>query len=754
MTAPSDDEFANFLEFGMPFADLGTGQQRQQSLPPRSLPPSSMPPSSSAAAGQDQLVRMDTDPSSSSTSSFEFHSGSNQDAVSQGTTAAYTTAAAMTPGFYAQEQPPQFKPPPPRQQPQDLSHAPNAHYPIPNGQTVIPPTPNSIELHGGAARYPQRVDEHHDMYSRMNDEQVGSKILLSPNRSREHKLMHDSLCATQAYYTPLISPAMTPLETQFRLPEFTIPGEYFTPLTSPALEAQNAHANNAYPYPQGGQVSEMGFTQSPVDSALPGSSTPSSPGLIRKHRRGPSTTNRFSSRAKKQQSPSVRPQARKSLLNVNSDEVFNGLSQENHHPPGSKPQANGVVSGLRFGSNESSQDSVSPEPLSEPLMPPPAIPHRSPSIAPQQAAQSSSNEPATPAMLMRIQRSQQQGHNSTGQFTGQAKLVPDTVSRDDVMTDIILPEAAAAPAATQSAGPRPKMTRIDTAVPTAVPTPAASTNTTPALEPKSAPVVNRNQPPSIAPSPRSLAMPSPSGPVAKKSDTPKLGPSSKKRPSLSSAQPSPQLRPKISPNIQPLVPRGEGTIFPPNLSVGLLHQLTKLVSTGVSNETSALYLASKSNYQHILDGTLLPGVSYPETLAENLSSKRTNHKLAEQGRRNRINHALKEIETLIPVEFAEMRTAKEAAACNVKPSEKEKEKAGNQAISKASTVEMAIDYIKALQQELRTTKTKLVDAESRLDGVSGQEVGKDGQTQPSELNKESGSTEDGTADVTTQSNAS
>ena len=361
---------------------------------------------------------------------------------------------------------------------------------------------------------------------------------------------------------------MTPLETQFRLPEYTIPGEYFTPLTSPALESQNANTNSAYAFPQGGQIPEMGFTQSPVDSALPGSSTPSSPGLVRKHRRGPSTTtttttNRFSARAKKQQSPSVRPQARKkSLLGVNSDEVFNGLNQENHQQAGSKPPANGAVSGLRLGSNESSQDSVSPEPLSEPLMPPPAIPHKSPSIAPQQASQSSSNEPATPAMLMRIQRSQQQNHDSAGQFTGQAKLVPGTESRDDVMTDIFLPEAAATPSATQSAGPRPKMARIDTAVHAGVPTPAASTNATPALEPKSAPVVNRNQPPSVASSPRSFAMPSPSGPIAKKSDTPKLGPSNKKRPSLGSAQPSPQLRPKISPSIQPLAPRSEGTLFP------------------------------------------------------------------------------------------------------------------------------------------------------------------------------------------------
>lgn len=115
-----------------------------------------------------------------------------------------------------------------------------------------------------------------------------------------------------------------------------------------------------------------------------------------------------------------------------------------------------------------------------------------------------------------------------------------------------------------------------------------------------------------------------------------------------------------------------------------------------------------------MDGTLLPGVSYPEALAENLSSKRTNHKLAEQGRRNRINNALKEIEALIPAEFVNMKNAKDATPCSLKGSEKEKEKPSNQQISKASTVEMAIDYIKALKKELEETKGKLEAAEARL----------------------------------------
>jgi len=128
----------------------------------------------------------------------------------------------------------------------------------------------------------------------------------------------------------------------------------------------------------------------------------------------------------------------------------------------------------------------------------------------------------------------------------------------------------------------------------------------------------------------------------------------------------------------------------------------------------ALYLASKSNYQHILDGTLPSGVSYPETLAENLSSKRTNHKLAEQGRRNRINNALKEIEALIPADFVQARQTKEAALTGVKPGDKEKDKSSNQAVSKATAVEMAIDYIKALKKSLDETTARLAATEAKL----------------------------------------
>lgn len=133
----------------------------------------------------------------------------------------------------------------------------------------------------------------------------------------------------------------------------------------------------------------------------------------------------------------------------------------------------------------------------------------------------------------------------------------------------------------------------------------------------------------------------------------------------------------------------------------------------ISAETSALYLASKSNYQNIIDGTHLPGVSYPENLAENLSSKRTSHKIAEQGRRNRINLALKEIEGLLPAHITAAAARKEKNSAKEDNGDSDKPSAAAGA-SKASTVEMAITYIRSLQEELQVTKSKLEAAEKSL----------------------------------------
>ena len=120
------------------------------------------------------------------------------------------------------------------------------------------------------------------------------------------------------------------------------------------------------------------------------------------------------------------------------------------------------------------------------------------------------------------------------------------------------------------------------------------------------------------------------------------------------------------------------------------------VTAVVSPETSALLLASKSNYQNILEGTHLPGVSYPETLSTNLTSKRTSHKIAEQGRRNRINTALQEIASLLPPQTP---PAGAPSGSGGQAGLMMTGSAAQQSNSKASTVELAIDYIKTLQKE-------------------------------------------------------
>jgi hypothetical protein len=340
---------------------------------------------------------------------------------------------------------------------------------------------------------------------------------------------------------------MTPLESQFRLPEYTIPGEYFTPLTSPALEAQN-HSSNNYQF-HARQVSDVGFVPTNAEvNPLPGTSAPPSPSIIRKTRRRTSVaSSRLAGRTSKtRQSPHIRAQttqsqrARGKQHAPSSEDLYNRMSQELNKPP------NHDVRQLQESSNEGSgQDSVSPEPLPDSLMPPPAVPppRKSPAILPHQTSQPLLGAAATPATLMRIQRSQH-AQEPSDQLMGQAQLeVPD-----ELMEDISLPEAAQ-----PALQPRPKMNRIDTSMRNTA-SPIISANGTPLMEPRSTPAADRTP---IAPSPRTIAMPSPSGPVPKRSDPSRQSISSRKRPSVSSTHASPLLRPKISPSIQPLMRGGD-----------------------------------------------------------------------------------------------------------------------------------------------------------------------------------------------------
>jgi hypothetical protein len=134
-----------------------------------------------------------------------------------------------------------------------------------------------------------------------------------------------------------------------------------------------------------------------------------------------------------------------------------------------------------------------------------------------------------------------------------------------------------------------------------------------------------------------------------------------------------------------------------------------------AEDTASRLLASKSNYQNILEGNTVPGVSYPSELSTNLTSKRTSHKIAEQGRRNRINSALHEIATLLPKSVTkDMNLKSDDGDSQDGDKSDKKDKQGNGPNSKASTVEMAIVYIKQLQQEIAEANQRAEEAEKKL----------------------------------------
>ena len=122
-------------------------------------------------------------------------------------------------------------------------------------------------------------------------------------------------------------------------------------------------------------------------------------------------------------------------------------------------------------------------------------------------------------------------------------------------------------------------------------------------------------------------------------------------------------------------------------------------------------------------------------MSTNLTSKRTSHKLAEQGRRNRINVALQEIATLLP-------PAKSAGKSGSGADDKQEDGGdsggngekggppgggkGTCAGSKASTVEQAIEYIKKLKEEVQMANRRAEEAERRVKEMGGGEESTEG----------------------------
>ncbi|KAJ9665499.1 hypothetical protein H2201_004381 [Coniosporium apollinis] len=555
-------------------------------------------------------------------------------------------------------------------------------------QSVVPPTPNSVEMHADTARYLQQMD-------------AQTRAILE----QRHQLRKDD---AEGAFTPLGTPAVTPHDTHFQIPrDFTVPGAYaFSPLTSPALEAQNQNMR-AYYSSAGGSTSSLG-TASLLDQdvdMLRDSAAPLIEPAPRSRTNNRASTVRSGPSTRIRQSPIAKPSRRKATLSstVPPKEVSDLLEEVQRRKATSAQQH---VSGLSVNhSLESSPaESISPEPLSEPLMGPPPKPssvHPSPSILANgtrgpttlSAPETQAPCPATPASLMRLPA--QPAHVTSVPPSPSFLTAPtDTISMP-MLEDLALPEAA------DPAPARPPLPRIDTAIPA-----PGGSDDTPRIPARKTPKLGANCTPMMSATSSSSAKPSPVIAAMSPSSARRVEPKGrgKKRGSVSGAGggggfgmgqgQSPALRPKISPVIKPLLPDGGHPTHPTHPTL--------------SPDAHALLLASRSNYQNLIEGTAVPGVSYPETLATDLTAKRTSHKLAEQGRRNRINVALAEMAVLLPGSAISVSSPAAGqgsgekggeGAVSCKSPDGGAGREGKEGASKAATVEKAIEYIRTLQRE-------------------------------------------------------
>lgn len=567
-----------------------------------------------------------------------------------------------------------------QQQQQPFQYQPQ--YGFPGGH--VPPTPNSFDMHGESGRFlQQQID-------------IQQRALMEQQKQlRQHE---------QVQFTPLASPNGTP---QYPVqPEFTVPGAYFSPLTSPALHAQNAGQMQ----PQFTRQHQQGYYTNP--STAPSSAAPSpidpngdiemgGEGMTlpepatqpKKSSRRKAATPRSLAMSKVKQSPIQKAQKRKSvaLSNITTPKDAETMILDGQRSGKIAPGS----AGLRIppAMESSGTDSVSPEPLTESLMGPPPKPGsttQSPAISAQQGSATPSGKAATPKSLL-----------STKSLPQTASSASSKNGENGALDDLELPAAA------NNEAPRrpPSLTQINTDLaptPSAEQTPRLSARKTPKLGPSSTPASAR--PASASASPATAFSPmtasTPAALLKDKKQDAKGARANKKRGSVStngSAMVSPALRPKISPSIKPLLPEGSKCMYNPHFAIHTANADT----ANLHSPQHALLLASKSNYQNLLEGNHLPGVSYPDSLSTGLTSKRTSHKVAEQGRRNRINEALKEMQALIPSSRGAKGEAEEngeADSPEVGADGKEtKESIAKSNSSKAATVESANKYIRQLK---------------------------------------------------------
>ncbi|KAG5939048.1 hypothetical protein E4U53_007902 [Claviceps sorghi] len=534
----------------------------------------------------------------------------------------------------------------------------------------IPPTPRSLDLSSGAGQF----------YSQA--EQMPQRASYDGGYHYPMSEPHDMAS------TPLISPAVTPLDAHFSMENaFTMPASYFSPLTSPALHAQT-DASSFYDCStqSNNSPAEMDL-EPPVVSSPVGPSTD----LSKKARKGSSAVK---ARGKPiiKSSPIVKPQRRKTgpspaIVSKVLDEVDESNIQSSNQ---------GFLPMPATSPTDVSEENAfsSPENLTD--MPPPPVPsRRSASRSPYIQAQNNGSQRPIPRSLtasqpqgqqtqQQPQQQQQQPHPATPASlmklpASKAKAQQPLANREHTtvtenIESLELPESIAMPpplasSDTSTVSPSPKIE------------PSSSTSTS-QQQPLQSPIIrttlgtmSSSQSPQLRPGSSELG--------ARR--TPQLASKNGRKRSASSVHASPALLPRISPNIKPLLPGG------PRMSM---------------EDTASRLLMTKSNYQNILEGNSVPGVSYPTELSTNLTSKRTSHKIAEQGRRNRINSALQVMASLLP-DQSKLKECEEAE-------KKENKGQGSIPNSKASVVESAIVHMKYLQQENVDLKAELEQLKSQL----------------------------------------
>lgn len=555
----------------------------------------------------------------------------------------------------------------------------------------IPPTPTSLELVPGAQHYyasPHSQSEH------------------TPQHQSLDYRFHQSREQQEMSFTPLVSPAVTPLETHFPIDtQFTVPGAYFSPLTSPALHAQNEDSSVGF-----GHMHSNGSSPAKLDgdgpvapSGLMGTPTDTYSEKVKKLRKPTNSRSKSGFR----QSPMVKAQRKKSgatpvMVEQAPQEGTDQSQEQQTLPLPALPESSRLSLGASTDSDHNS--SVSPQDLNDSSMdmPPPPKPKkaRSGNPSPYLAARHHAHDlahlgmppPATPASLMKLSSPSNQA--STGSNGAHEPMTAELIENFE------LPESASFPKA-QQATPQTETKNGTHAAKTS--SAEAGFAPSPATQPMPSPMFARTAAAAAAPGSdtRSPQLTPGSGSLSEKKTPLLAARSSKKRSSVSgvTVHVSPALRPKISPNIKPLLPGGAS-----------------------AEETASHILATKSNYQRILEGNTVGGVSYPSSLSTNLTSKRTSHKIAEQGRRNRMNMGLVELASLLPPktgsakekEIKESTEGEEDGESNEK-----KDKNGNVPNSKAETVELAIEYIKQLQKELAEANRRAEDASKKAETADG-----------------------------------